>query len=117
MRFAATLAVPLTGLALSLCPVAQADPSPDDLYAQALSSASVSFKDLTWPDMIAMARGVCETIRKNPTTAGVVGQRDAIVNGGVFSKQEANGIIYAATYAYCPNFQAYYYGAGLGPTH
>jgi hypothetical protein len=29
MRFAATLAVPVTGLALILCPVAQADPRMD----------------------------------------------------------------------------------------
>ena len=113
MRFAATFAVPLTGLALILCPVAKADPSPDDWYAKGLSGGPVSFHNLTWAQMIATGHSVCDAIHNNPTTAGVVAERDAIVKAGIFSKNEARGIIYAATYAYCPEFTDLYDGAHL----
>lgn len=116
MRCAATLAVPLTGVALILCPVAQADPSPDDWYAKALG---ISFHSLSWPEMIATGHNVCNNIQSNPTTAGVVAARDSIVNAGIFSKQEALQILYAATYAYCPDFKDLFNSAysSIGPPY
>jgi hypothetical protein len=43
----------------------------------------------------------------------VVSARDAIVKAGIFSQKDANGIVYAATYAYCPEFKNLYGSAGL----
>jgi Protein of unknown function (DUF732) len=115
MRCAATFAVPLTGLALILCPVAQADTDNDGVYEYALSSNRVIYQDrVTRDEMLATGHNVCANIRNNPTTAGVVAARDAIVRAGIFSQKEASGIIQSATTGYCPEFSALYYGASLG---
>jgi hypothetical protein len=109
MRCAATLAVPLTGLALILCPVAQADTNNDGVYDKGLAGELISYQHrVTRDEMIATGHTVCDTIRNNPTTAGVVAARDAIVRDGIFNQKEAGGIIYAATTAYCPEFFTLY---------
>jgi hypothetical protein len=105
MRFAATFAVPLTGLALILCPLAQADTDNDGAYEYGLSGNRVIYQNrVTRAEMIATGHSVCANIRNNPTTAGVVAARDAIVKNGIFSQHEASGIISSATAGYCPEF-------------
>jgi hypothetical protein len=115
MKCATTFAVPFTGLALILCPVAQADTNNDGVYEYALSSNMVSYQHrVTRDEMLATGHSVCDNIRNNPTTAGVVAARDAIVRDGIFSQKEASGIIQSATTGYCPEFSTLYYGASIG---
>jgi hypothetical protein len=86
MRFAATLVVPMTGLALSLCPVAHADPewtTEDWNYTKHLSEYGVSYQGrITTNEMMAKAHFVCDSLEENPTQAGLVSARDALVKQG-----------------------------------
>ena len=45
MRRGAMFAALLTGLALAMCPVAQAEPTADDWYTKALSGNGVNYQD------------------------------------------------------------------------
>ena len=85
MRCAATLAVPLTGVALISCPVAQATQAPTTGDAEG-SGRSVFQQVFPGTEMIATGHNVCNNIQSNPTTAGVVAARDSIVNAGIFSQ-------------------------------
>jgi Protein of unknown function (DUF732) len=106
MRFAATLGVPLTGLALILCPVGQADPNwtPEDWnYTKWLSEYGVNYQGrVTTNEMIAKAHIVCDALGQNPTTAALVSARDSIVKQGVLTQDEATKTSYSAISAYCP---------------
>ena len=108
MRFAAMFAVPLTGLALILCPVAQADPNwtPEDwAYTKWLSEYGVNYQGrVTTNEMMAKAHMVCDALGQNPTTAALVSARDSIVKQGVLTQDEATKTSYSAISAYCPQF-------------
>jgi len=83
MRFVTTLVVPLTGLALSLCPVAQADPEwthEDWNYTKYLSEYGVNYQArITTNEMIEKAHSVCDALERNPSQSGLVsGSRHAI---------------------------------------
>jgi Protein of unknown function (DUF732) len=113
MRFAATFAIPLAGLALISCPVAHADPDPDttatfQYYSKWLSEYMVNYQGrITNDEMIAKAQLVCNTLQNNPTKAGLVWARDAIVKQGVLTQDEATKVAYSAVSAqsYCPQFE------------
>jgi Protein of unknown function (DUF732) len=108
MRLSAILAVPLTGLALTLCPVSQADPewtTEDWNYTKYLSSYSVNYQGrVTTNEMIAKAHMVCDALGRDPTTPALVAARDAIVKQGVLTQEEATKVSYSAISVYCPEF-------------
>jgi hypothetical protein len=108
MRFAATFAVPLTGLALILCPVAQADPewtTEDWNYTKYLSEYGVSYQGrITTNEMMAKAHFVCDELAENSTRAGLVSARDSLVKEGILTQDEATKVSYSAVSVYCPQF-------------
>jgi hypothetical protein len=100
MRFAATLAVPVTGLALILCPVAQADPewtTEDWNYTKYLSGNGVNYQArITTNEMIEKAHFVCYALEENPTPPGLVSARDSLVKQGILTQDEATKVAYSA---------------------
>ena len=108
MRSAATLAIPLTGLALTLCPVAQADPdwtTEDWNYTKYLTEYGVNYQGrITTNEMMAKANFVCDSIEENPTQQGVVSARDSLVKQGILTHEEATKVSYSAVTVYCPQF-------------
>jgi hypothetical protein len=108
MRFAATLAVPLTGLALILCPVAQADPewtTEDWNFTKYLSEYGVNYQGrITTNEMMAKAHFVCDSLEGNPTQQGLVSARDSLVKQGILTQDEATKVSYASVSVYCPQF-------------
>jgi hypothetical protein len=108
MRFAATLVVPLTGLALSLCPVAQADPewTPEDWnYTKYLSEYGVNYQGrITTDEMMAKAHFVCDSVAEDSTQQRLVSARDSLVKQGILTQDEATKVSYAAVTVYCPQF-------------
>jgi hypothetical protein len=108
MRLAATLVVPLTGLALIVCPVAQADPewtTEDWNYTKYLSGYGVNYQGrITTDEMMAKAHFVCDSLEGNPTQPALVSARDALVKQGILTQDEATKVSYAAVTVYCPQF-------------
>jgi hypothetical protein len=108
MRFAATLVVPLTGLAVILCPVAQADPewtTEDWNYTKYLSEYGVNYQGrITTNEMMAEAHFVCDALGENPTQPALVSARDALVKQGILTQDEATKVSYSAVTVYCPQF-------------
>jgi len=108
MRFAVTLAFLLTGLALILCPVAQADPewtTKDWNYTKYLSEYGVNYQPrITTNEMIEKAHFVCDSVAENPTQPALVSARDALVKQGILTQDEATKVSYAAITVYCPQF-------------
>ncbi len=109
MRFAATFAVPLTGLALISCPIAQGDPNwtqEDWYYTKWLSEYGVNYQArITTNEMIEKAHYVCDSLAKDPTKATLVSARDTLVKEGILTQDEATKTSYAAISTYCPDFQ------------
>jgi Protein of unknown function (DUF732) len=93
MRVGATFAVPATVLALTLCPVVQADPNwttEDWNYTKYLSEYGVNYQGrVTTNEMIAKAHSVCDALASNPTKATLVSARDSTVKQGVLTQDEA----------------------------
>lgn len=108
MRFAVTLVVPLTGLALSMCPVAHADPewtTEDWNYTKYLSEYGVNYQSrITTNEMIEKAHFVCDSLEENSTQPALVSARDALVKQGILTQDEATKVSYAAVSVYCPQF-------------
>ena len=108
MRFAVTLVVPLMGLAMTLCPVAQADPewtTEDWNYTKYLSGYGVNYQSrITTNEMIEKAHFVCDSLAERPTPAALVSARDALVKQGILTQDEATKVSYAAVSVYCPQF-------------
>jgi hypothetical protein len=108
MRFAATLVVPLTGLALILCPVAQADPEwthEDWNYTKYLSEYGINCQGrITTNEMFEKAHSVCDSLERNPTQQGLVSARDTLTKEGILTQDEATKVSYSAVTVYCPQF-------------
>jgi hypothetical protein len=108
MRFAATLAVPVTGLAMILCPVAQADPErtiEDWNYTKYLSEYGVNYQArITTNEMIEKAHFVCDALNENPTRPAFVSARDALVKQGILTQDEVTKVSNSAVSVYCPQF-------------
>ena len=100
----ATFAVSLTALALTMCPVAQAEPTLDDWYSKALSGNLVNYQGrASFEEMISLGQSVCSALDRSPGHSTFVSAVNNIVAKGVFNPTEARGIASSAVAAYCPN--------------
>jgi hypothetical protein len=109
MRLAVTFVVPLTGLALTLCPVAQADPEwthEDWNYTKVMSGYGINYQGRTTTnEMIEKAHSVCDSLERNPTQQGLVSARDTLTKEGILTQDETTKVSYAAVTVYCPQFE------------
>ena len=104
MRRGAMCAALLTGLALAMCPVAQAEPTADDWYTKALSGNGVNYQDrVSLEELISEAQMICAALDKSPGNSTYQAAVDSIVAKGVFTPEEADGIGSSAIAAYCPD--------------
>ncbi|ORB35876.1 hypothetical protein BST40_24660 [Mycobacterium persicum] len=105
MRPAQMLAVPLVGLALLACPVAQADPlsTEDSYYTKWLSENGVNYQGrVSLPTMIAEAHTTCAMLDQSPTPQTYQSTVNRLVGGpGNFTQQEARSTVLAAVNSYC----------------
>ncbi|MDT5137348.1 MAG: hypothetical protein QOD58_1610 [Mycobacterium sp.] len=109
MRRVATFAASVTVLAVSICPVAQADPdlSPEDAnFGKYLAQAGVSnLSRVPLPTLIGEAHTTCAMLDQSPTTQQWHAAVDMIAAGpGNFSKADARTIGQAGVNSYCRNY-------------
>jgi hypothetical protein len=106
MRCLAAPAVSLTGLALAVCPMAQADPGPDDIYSKYLSEEGVNHQNrMSDADMQMWGHTVCLVLSKNPTHQTYLNAGQMLVDTKIFDHREADLIEYSAIAAYCPQYR------------
>lgn len=106
MKRMATLAMPVAGLALLICPVAQADPTltpADHIYTKYLSEFGVNFQNrVSLQTMIADGHTTCAMLDESPTPSTWQAAISRLVGGqGNFTQQEAKLTAQAAVNSYC----------------
>jgi hypothetical protein len=110
----AAFAVPLTGLIILICPVAQADPMTheDWIYTKWLTEIGVHYQDrATTQTMIAEAHTTCAMLDQSPTPQTFDAAVNRLVGGSAnFTKKEANGIVQAAIDSYCDGYRNLIHG-------
>jgi uncharacterized protein DUF732 len=104
MRPAAIFAVSLTALALTVSPMARAEPSPEDWFSKALSGNGVNYQNrVPFEEVVAEGRMVCAELDRSPGHTTYQAAVESIVAKGVFTEKEADGIGSSAVAAFCPD--------------
>jgi hypothetical protein len=114
MRCVTALAVPLTGLALAVYPVAQADPGPDDYYSKWLSENGVNYQGrVTWAEMTTWGHTICTLIDEESAPQTVLNARQRLVDSKTFTPAEAPRVVDSAVESYCPQYSGLLQSSGL----
>jgi hypothetical protein len=104
MKPAAIFAVSVTALALTINPVAHAEPTPEDWFSKALSGNGVNYQGrVSFEEVVAEGRMVCAELDRSPGHTTYQSAIQSIVAKGVFTEKEADGIGGSAVAAFCPD--------------
>ena len=114
MKVAPTLTMALIGLTVLLCPVARAEPTPDDIYSKWLSVYSVNYQGrYTFEEMTLEGQRVCALLNEVVEAKTLENAQQRLIDQLGFSKKEANGIIDSAVQSYCHQYSELVMSSGI----